>query len=172
MDVPQKKFRDLLNLCVELQASDIHLTSACLPYMRIRNEIKPVSDEPLSPFAIEQIAMSMMTDNQKHVFEVSHTIDFAFFSDSGTRFRVNVYRQRGTMAMCLRRLDEEFKSFDELTLPPQMSKLADFIHGLVLVTGPTGSGRLWPRSSTRSTKPDATTSSRSKTLWNTSMPTK
>lgn len=141
MDVPQKRFRDLLNLSVELQASDIHLTSGCLPYMRLRNEVKSVADEPFSPFAIEQIAMSMMTDSQRQVFDQNHTIDFAFFSDSGSRFRVNVYRQRGTVALCLRRLDEEFKSFDELTLPPQMSKLADYTHGLVLVTGPTGSGK-------------------------------
>lgn len=141
MDVPQKRFRDLLNLCVELQASDIHLTSGCLPYMRLRNEIKAVSDERFSPFAIEQLAMSMMTDSQRQVFDQTHTIDFAFFSDGGSRFRVNVYRQRGTVALCLRRLDEEFKSFDELTLPPQMSKLADYTHGLVLVTGPTGSGK-------------------------------
>lgn len=141
MDVPQKRFLDLLNLCVELQASDIHLTSGCLPYMRIRNEIKPVSDETFSPFAIEQVALAMMTDTQRHVFDEKHTVDFAFFSERGSRFRVNVYRQRGTVALCLRRLDELFRSFDELTLPPQMSRLADYMHGLVLVTGPTGSGK-------------------------------
>lgn len=141
MNVPQKRFREILDLSVELLASDIHLTSGCLPYMRLRNEIKPVSDEPLSPMAVEQIAMSMMTDNQKKVFEEKHTIDFAFFAENGTRFRVNVYRQRGTVALCIRRLDGEFKSFDDLTLPPQMNRLADYSHGLVLVTGPTGSGK-------------------------------
>lgn len=141
MDVPQKKFRDLLNLCCQLQASDIHLTSGCQPFMRVRNEVKSVCDEPMSPFAVEQIATSIMTDSQRAVFDKSHTVDFALFSDMGTRFRVNVYRQRGTIAMCLRRLDEEFRSFDELTLPPQMSRLAEYKNGLVLVTGPTGSGK-------------------------------
>lgn len=141
MNVPQKRFREILDKSVELLASDIHLTGGCLPHMRVRNEIKAVFDEPLSPMAVEQIAMSMMTDNQKKVFEETHTIDFAFFAENGTRFRVNVYRQRGTVALCIRRLDGEFKSFDDLTLPPQLNRLADYTHGLVLVTGPTGSGK-------------------------------
>ncbi|MBP86219.1 MAG: twitching motility protein [Planctomycetaceae bacterium] len=141
MDSAQQKFREVLGLCIELQASDIHFTSGTPVYMRIRNDCKPVSDDVFTPFVVEQIAMSMMTDNQRAVFNEKHTIDFAFFSDSGTRFRVNVFRQRGTIAMVLRRLDEDFKSFDQLTLPPQMSQLADYLHGLVIVTGPTGSGK-------------------------------
>jgi len=141
MNVPQKLFRDILDMSVELQASDIHLTSGTVPHMRIQSEIKAVSNEPLSPSTVEHIAMSMMTDNQRKVFETTHTIDFAFFAENGTRFRVNVYRQRGTVALCIRRLDGEFKSFDDLTLPPQMNRLADYLHGLVLVTGPTGSGK-------------------------------
>jgi twitching motility protein PilT len=68
-------------------------------------------------------------------------VDFAFFAERGTRFRANVFRQRGTIAMAIRRLDDEFRSFDELTLPPQMMQLANFPHGLVIVTGPTGSGK-------------------------------
>lgn len=141
MDSSQQKFREILDLCVELEASDIHITSGTPVYMRIRNDCKPVTEEALTPFVVEQIALSMMTDNQREVFGEKYTIDFAFFSDSGTRFRVNVFRQRGTVAMVLRRLDEEFKSFDQLTLPPQMTQLADYLHGLVLVTGPTGSGK-------------------------------
>lgn len=141
MDSAQQKFREILDLCIELEASDIHITSGTPVYMRIRNDCKPVSEDALSPFVVEQMAMAMMTDNQREVFTEKHTIDFAFFGDSGNRFRVNVFRQRGTVAMVLRRLDEEFKSFDQLTLPPQMSQLADYLHGLVIVTGPTGSGK-------------------------------
>lgn len=141
MESTQQKFSETLTLCSELQASDIHFTSGTPVYMRVRNDCKPISDEVFTPFVVEEMAMSMMTDGQKEVFAKQHTIDFAFFSDSGTRFRVNVFRQRGTVAMVLRRLDEEFKSFDQLTLPPQMSKLSDYLHGLVLVTGPTGSGK-------------------------------
>ncbi len=141
MKTAQQKFREILDLCVELQASDIHLTSGVPPYMRLRNEIQAVSEEPLSPFLVEQIAMSLLTDTQRQVFNEQHSIDFAFFSEQGTRFRVNVFRQRGTVALCIRRLDEEFRTFDELTLPPQLSTLAGYAHGLVLVTGPTGSGK-------------------------------
>jgi twitching motility protein PilT len=140
-DHVNKKFKEILELCVQLQASDIHLTSGCSVYMRIRNDVKEVMDEPLSPFAVEQIAMNMMTDHQRQVFTEKHTIDFAFFSERGTRFRVNVFRQRGTIALAIRRLDESFRSFDELTLPPQMVQLSSYPHGLVIVTGPTGSGK-------------------------------
>jgi twitching motility protein PilT len=69
------------------------------------------------------------------------TIDFAFFRDDGTRYRANVFRQRGTIAMALRRLANEFHSVDDLTLPPQLLRLAEFHNGMVLVTGPTGSGK-------------------------------
>lgn len=141
MDHVQKKFREILDLCVELQASDIHLTSGCAPYMRVRNDVKQVMPEVISPFAVEQMAMGMMTDHQREVFMRKQSIDFAFFSESGTRFRVNVFRQRGTVAMSIRRLDENFRSIDQLTLPPQISQLANYANGLVIVTGPTGSGK-------------------------------
>ncbi len=141
MDHVQRKLKEILDLCVELQASDIHLTSGCPTYMRIRSDIKQVSPEVLTPFAMEQMAMHMMTDHQRQVFAERQTIDFAFFSESGTRFRVNVFKQRGTIALAIRRLDENFRSFEQLTLPPQMNQLASFPHGLVIVTGSTGSGK-------------------------------
>lgn len=141
MDHALKVYRDILDLSVKLLASDIHLTSGCKPYMRVRNEMQAVMEEKLTAAMVEQIARSMMSEHQQQLFTKEHTVDFAFFSDSGTRFRVNVFRQRGTVALCIRRLDEEFKSFDQLTLPPQMMQMADYDHGLVIVTGPTGSGK-------------------------------
>ena len=139
-DAAQMKFRQILDLCVELEASDVHITSGVRPYMRIQGNMKPVTEEAISPFAAEQMAMGLMSDNQRTVFNEVHTLDFAFFSESGTRFRINVFRQRGTIAMAIRRLDDEFRSVDDLTLPPQILNIANFKHGLVLVTGPTGSG--------------------------------
>lgn len=136
-----KTFKEILDLCVQLQASDIHLTSGCPPYMRIRNDVKQVMPDMLTPAEVEQMALGMMTDHQRDFFMQRSTIDFAFFSDRGSRFRVNVFRQRGTVAMAIRRLDENFRTFDELTLPPQMIQLANYPHGLVIVTGPTGSGK-------------------------------
>lgn len=141
LDAAQKKFREILDLCVELQASDVHVTSGVPVYMRLQGAMKPISEESLSPFAVEQMAMALMSDHQREVFSKDHTLDFAFFSETGTRFRMNVFRQRGTIAMAMRRLDDEFRSVDDLTLPPQVLKIADFKHGLVLVTGPTGSGK-------------------------------
>jgi len=141
MEATQQIFKEILDLSVSLQASDIHLTSGCPVYMRLRNEVKPVREGELGPEVVSRIAASMMTDQQQQAFRENHTIDFAFFADNGSRFRVNVFRQRGTVAICLRRLDDRFKDFEQLTLPPQVLKLADFQHGLVLVTGPTGSGK-------------------------------
>lgn len=141
MDHVQKKFKEILDLCVELQASDIHLTSGCTPHMRVRNDIKEVMPDVLTPFAVEQMAMRMMTEHQREVFDRKQSIDFAFFSESMTRFRVNVFRQRGTIAMSIRRLDDEFRTFDQLMLPPQMMQLAGYRNGLVIVTGSTGSGK-------------------------------
>ncbi|HJN12540.1 MAG TPA: PilT/PilU family type 4a pilus ATPase [Pirellulaceae bacterium] len=140
-DAAQKKLRDILDLCIEMEASDVHITSGVTPFMRLQGAMKPVTEEELSPFVVEQMAMGLMSDHQREVFNEVHTLDFAFFSESGTRFRLNVFRQRGTIAMAIRRLDDEFRSVDDLTLPPQVLKIADFKHGLVLVTGPTGSGK-------------------------------
>jgi twitching motility protein PilT len=141
MQAAQAKFREILAECEKIQASDIHITSGVSPYMRIRNEVKSVSEEVLTPFVVEQMAMALMTESQREVFSQKLSIDFAFFAESGVRYRANVFRQRGTVAMALRRLDNEFRSWDDLTLPPQMEELSKFLHGLVLVTGPTGSGK-------------------------------
>lgn len=141
MDTSRQKFTEILRLCEKLGASDIHLTSGVAPYMRVGGEVVRVSDEVTTPFAIEQMAMSMMTEHQRTVFAKTLSIDFAFFAESGVRYRANVFRQRGTIAMALRRLDNTFRSFNDLMLPPGLIQLAEFLHGLVLVTGPTGSGK-------------------------------
>ena len=141
MNSAQQKFQTILDLCKQSDASDIHITSGVEPYMRVRNDVVKVTDEKLSPSMVEEVAKYMMTESQREVFSEQHTIDFAFFSSDGTRFRVNVFRQRGSVAMALRRLASEFRNFDDLYLPPQLSRLAEFHNGLVLVTGPTGSGK-------------------------------
>ena len=84
--------------------------------------------------------MAMMTDYQRGIFTKTLSIDFAFFAESGVRYRANVFRQRGTVAMAIRRLDNVFRSFNDLMLPPAMRSCRSFC-GLVLVTGPTGSGK-------------------------------
>jgi len=141
MHLAQKKFQEILEHCGKINASDIHITGGVQPYMRIQSELRPVLDEVLTPDAVEQMAMGMMSEHQRQTFAKEHNLDFAFFSDNETRFRVNVFRQRGTVAMAIRRLDNEFRSLDDLTLPPQLLRMAEYQNGLVIVTGPTGSGK-------------------------------
>jgi twitching motility protein PilT len=141
MEPINDRFKLILEKCIELKASDIHLTSDCPISMRVRSDIKEVMAVTLTSAELEQLAAALMSEHQKSVFLDKSTVDFAFFSERGTRFRVNVFRQRGTVAMAIRRLDDEFRSFEALALPPQMAQLASFPHGLVIVTGPTGSGK-------------------------------
>ncbi|MGI8980133.1 MAG: type IV pilus twitching motility protein PilT [Pirellulaceae bacterium] len=131
----------LLDLCVERRASDMHLTGGVEPYFRIDNALLPIGGQPLSPHDVEQMAESLMTDHQHRVFAEKQSLDLAFFSPEKARFRVNIFRQRGSVAMAFRRLDDNFKTFSELNLPPQLGELGNFPYGLVLVTGPTGSGK-------------------------------
>jgi len=131
----------LLDLCVERRASDVHLTGGVLPYFRIDNALVPIGDQSLSSHDVEQMAESLMTDHQHRVFQEKQSLDLAFFTPSKTRYRVNIFRQRGSVAMALRRLDDEFKTLVQLNLPPQLGELGNFPYGLVLVTGPTGSGK-------------------------------
>ena len=131
----------ILNLCLERRASDVHLTGGLVPYFRIDNALLPIGDQPISEQEVDQMAQSLMTDHQRRVFTEKQSLDLAFFTPGRTRFRVNIFRQRGTVAMALRRLDDEFKTLGELNLPPQLGELGNFPYGLVLVTGPTGSGK-------------------------------
>lgn len=131
----------ILAQSIALKASDIHITSGVETYMRVDKGLVKVSEERLTPEVVEGIAYAMMSASQRKNFERDHSLDLAFFSDTGTRFRVNVFRQRGTIAIVIRRLEEVTRSFEDLHLPPQMANIADFHNGLVLVTGPTGSGK-------------------------------
>lgn len=131
----------LLDLCEDWRASDVHLTAGVVPYFRIDNGLVPIGNQPLTSDDVEHMANSLMTELQRRVFAEKHSLDLAFFARNQTRFRVNIFRQRGSVAMALRRLDDEFKTLVQLNLPPQLAELADFPYGLVLVTGPTGSGK-------------------------------
>jgi twitching motility protein PilT len=131
----------LLTLCIQQRASDVHLTGGAVPYFRKDNALLPIGDQPLSGHDVEQMAESLMTDHQAHVFAEKQSLDLAFFTPDKTRFRVNIFRQRGSVAMAFRRLDDDFKTLAQLNLPPQLGELGNFPYGLVLVTGPTGSGK-------------------------------
>jgi twitching motility protein PilT len=134
-------FHTLIEQCVELGASDLHISSAALPHVRVDGRLQPLGKECLSASDVEQMALALMHPRQQEIFAQRQTMDLAYAHDRGERFRINVFRERGQTAMAIRRLDEVFRTLDELHLPKQLNELAELRDGLVLVTGPTGSGK-------------------------------
>lgn len=134
-------FQRLLAACKLRHASDIHLTGGERAYYRINNEVLPAGEQVFSNEQVAQMAAALMTEAQRRIFQEHQQLDLAFFSDDQTRYRVNAYRQRGVTALAIRRLDDEFRALTDLNLPAQLGELGDFPFGLVIVTGPTGSGK-------------------------------
>ncbi|MCH7727161.1 MAG: hypothetical protein IH991_11875, partial [Planctomycetes bacterium] len=124
----------LLDRCIELEASDLHLTSGIEPYFRVNDQFATFGEEPIAPNIVEEIALSLMSTHQQEFFQDKRSIDLAFFSETKTRYRVHAFYQRGSVAIAIRRLDNEFRSYGELNLPDEVGQLAEFLHGLVLVT--------------------------------------
>jgi len=134
--------RALLEEMIEKNASDLHLTAGERPKLRIDGDIVSASsDEVLSPKDTLSLAYSVLTENQKKRFELDDELDFSFGVQNLARFRGNVFKQRGCVAMVLRMIPFNVLTFDDLGLPAVMATLADRPRGLILVTGPTGSGK-------------------------------
>jgi twitching motility protein PilT len=132
---------ELLKSMVEQGSSDLHLTTNSPPQIRIDGKLKPLNFPPLTPSETKQVAYSILTDNQKHRLEENLEIDFSFGIKGLARFRANVFHQRGAIAAVFRQIPYEIKTFRELGLPAVAEKLCEKPRGLVLVTGPTGSGK-------------------------------
>ncbi len=133
---------DLLKRMVDMGGSDLHITVDSPPRIRLHGELKPLEGvAPLGPVDTKQLAYSILTDAQKHRFEESLELDFSFGIKNMARFRGNLFNQRGAVAGAFRMIPYEIKSFDELRLPPLLGTLCEKPRGLVLVTGPTGSGK-------------------------------
>src|SRR6267142_204100 len=132
---------DLLKKMLDMQGSDVHITTNSPPQVRVHGHLQPLDMPPLTPSETKQLAYSVMTDAQKHRFEESLELDFSFGLKGLARFRANVFNQRGATAAVFRLIPFEIKSFNQLGLPAVVSKLCDKPRGLVLVTGPTGSGK-------------------------------
>ncbi|MCC6998440.1 MAG: type IV pilus twitching motility protein PilT [Deltaproteobacteria bacterium] len=126
----------------KLGASDVHLKAGLPPIFRIGGELRTVRDVPaVTREAIGAFAANMMTDRQREEFERSYDCDLAYQSPDGTRYRVNVFQQRGTLGMVMRLIPPEVPAFETLLLPSVILKLAEESRGLILVTGITGSGK-------------------------------
>ena len=134
--------RSLLEEMIQKDASDLHITAAERPKLRVDGDIVDSSVlEVLTPKDTLQLAYSVLTENQKKRFETDDELDFSFGIQNLARFRGNVFKQRGCVAMVIRMIPFNVRTFQELGLPPVIAKLAERPRGLILVTGPTGSGK-------------------------------
>jgi twitching motility protein PilT len=132
---------DLLRYAVERGASDLHLSAGNMPFIRVDGEMLPTAFSVLDPSDTDAAAELLMPNHKATEFAATNEADFAYSLDGTGRFRVNVLRQRGTVALAIRRVSSEGQTFSELNLPPIVQSFVEARRGLVLVTGPTGSGK-------------------------------
>ncbi len=132
---------ELLKTTVEMHGSDLHLTTDSPPQVRVHGELERLPLPVMTPAETKTLVYSVLTDAQKKRFEESLELDFSFGIRGLARFRCNVFNQRGAVAAVYRLIPEKIPQFGELGLPPVLANLADRPRGLVLVTGPTGSGK-------------------------------
>ncbi len=134
--------RALLEEMVSRNASDLHIVAGERPKLRVDGDITNASAEfELNPKDTLQLAYSVLTEQQKKRFELEDELDFSFGIQNLARFRGNVFKQRGCVSMVVRQIPFAIKTFDQLGLPGSIAKMAEKPRGLVLVTGPTGSGK-------------------------------
>jgi twitching motility protein PilT len=144
MSQPQEvrvNLHQLLKTMIEKGASDMHITTGTPPLLRIDGSIVPLKLPPLGPIETKQLCFSVLTEEQRAHFEKHNELDLSFGVKGLSRFRANIYMQRGAVAGAFRTIPFKILSSDELGLPAVISELANRPSGLVLITGPTGSGK-------------------------------
>jgi len=135
-------FAELLLEVVDRRASDLHLTAGAQPMVRVRGRLQAVDDYPtLTPTDTREIIYSILSNDQRQKLENNWQIDFAYQIPNRARFRVNAYFQRGALGAAFRLIPFEIAPLETLGLPPAVAEMANRPRGLVLVTGPTGSGK-------------------------------
>jgi twitching motility protein PilT len=132
---------DLLKMMVERGGSDLHITTGSSPRLRIDGKLVPVDHPTLSPTDTKALCYSVLTDAQKHRFEENNELDLSFAIKGVSRFRANIFMQRGAVAGAFRLIPFEIRTFKDLGLPEIMNEIVKKSSGLVLVTGPTGCGK-------------------------------
>jgi twitching motility protein PilT len=133
---------ELLKIIVENKAADLHLSANAFPMMRLRGSIEPIVGYPrLTPEESKRIIYEMLTEDQIKVFEEHNELNASYSIPNIARFRVNVYKQRGYVSCAVRYIPDEILPLTSLSMPQVMDTFADFPRGLVLITGPTGSGK-------------------------------
>lgn len=134
-------FYQLLQTMIEKGASDLHITTGSPPQIRVDGHLVPLNLPVLTPAETKQLVYSVLTDAQKHRFEEENELDLSFGLKGLSRFRANIFMQRGAVAAAIRTIPFKILSFEELGLPAIVNDLVKRPRGLVLVTGPTGSGK-------------------------------
>ncbi|HVR43472.1 MAG TPA: PilT/PilU family type 4a pilus ATPase [Thermoanaerobaculia bacterium] len=138
---PAIELNELLAFVAQRQASDLHLKPMRPPLLRVQGKLVPVKAEPLKPAELERMLLPILSPAQKQRYEQNLSVDFGYGVPGVARFRANLYTQRGTVAAVFRRIPIQILGIDELELPTAVRDLTRFPDGLVLVTGPTGSGK-------------------------------
>ena len=139
---PQISLSELLRKLSELGGSDLHVTTGSAPQVRVDGHLRPLEGyREMTAADTKQLAYSVLTDAQKHRFEENLELDFSFGVKGLSRFRANLFNQRGAVGAVFRAIPYEIKAFEDLGLPPVVKQLCDKPRGLILVTGPTGSGK-------------------------------
>jgi len=135
------ELQKLLEIVVEKKASDLHLTTGAPPQFRIDGKLTSFDTTSLTAPETKRLCYSVLTDAQRHQFEEENELDFSFGIKGLSRFRGNIYVQRGAVAGAFRALSFDILNFSELGIPPIVNELLNKPKGLVLVTGPTGTGK-------------------------------
>lgn len=139
--MPDISIQHLLKTMVDSGASDLHITTGTPPQIRVNGKMMPMKVRNLLPADTKHICYSILTETQKRKFEEINELDFSFGVKGLARFRGNIFMQRGALGGVFRLIPYKFMSFEELGLPPVIKTICRKSNGLVLVTGPTGSGK-------------------------------
>ena len=133
--------RELLELVVKRKASDLHLTVGSPPQLRVDGKLLKMDSDILEPEDTKKLAYSIMNEKQRQKFEEKSELDLSFGIEQLSRFRCNIFMQRGNVAVAIRQIPFRIPTFEELGVPKIVAEFANLPRGLVLITGPTGSGK-------------------------------
>src|SRR5215510_5123437 len=140
-EAPRVSLQQLLKVMIDKGACDMHLTTGSPPLLRVDGSVLPLSLPALGPVETKHLCYSILTEEQKIAFEKTNELDFSFGVKNLSRFRANLFMQRGAVGGAFRAIPFKVRTFDDLGLAPVIADLAAKPRGLVLVTGPTGSGK-------------------------------
>ncbi|WP_425415249.1 type IV pilus twitching motility protein PilT [Paenibacillus stellifer] len=141
MPIPTSSIVQLLHMAYSSRASDLHISTGSPPVLRIDGALHNTEGGIVGPAEAEQMALDLLGPEREQEFRAAGELDFSYPLEGGVRFRVNVYRQRGGVSIAARSIPAEIPTLERLALPPVLSSLAMKPQGLILVTGPTGSGK-------------------------------